>query len=168
MNVGRYCMINKWILKINFFIFFRRAQKRIFIEQLDLAKELGLPVILHCRMAHDEVIEILTDRQEKRGVVHCFTGTLEQAKKYVALGFYLGINGIIFKFNIDEVLHEIPLEHLVVETDCPYLTPAQEAGKRNEPMFIKHTIARIADIKGITFDEVANATTQNAKTLFGL
>ncbi len=144
---------------------FKEKQKQIFLQQLDLAKELNLPVILHCRMAHDDVIEIL-QTQNIKGVIHCFTGTLNQAKKYVELGFYLGINGIIFKFNIDEVIKNISLEKLVVETDCPYLTPIQEAGKRNEPIFIKHTIQKIAELKGISFEEVAQKTTENAKTLF--
>ena len=102
---------------------FKEKQKQVFLEQLDLAKELGLPVILHCRMAHDDVIEILRKQQASSGVVHCFTGTWEQAQKYMELGFYIGINGIIFKFNIDEVIKNCPLEKIVVETDCPYLTP---------------------------------------------
>jgi TatD DNase family protein len=147
---------------------FKEKQKQIFTEQLDLAKELNLPVILHCRMAHDDVIEILQARHESRGVIHCFTGTLEQAKKYVALGFYLGINGIIFKFNIDDVIKEIPLEKLVVETDCPYLTPPMAPEKRNQPLFIKYTMQKIADVKNISFDQVCEVTTANAKKLFGI
>ncbi len=147
---------------------FKEKQKWIFIQQLDLARELNLPVILHCRMAHDDVIEILKERGEKRGVIHCFTGTLEQAQKYIAMGFYIGINGIIFKFNIDDVIKNISLGNMVLETDCPYLTPAPEAGKRNEPIFIKHTIQKIAGLKGVTSEEVAQITTQNARRLFAL
>ncbi|MBI1866677.1 MAG: TatD family hydrolase [Candidatus Staskawiczbacteria bacterium] len=149
---------------------FKKKQKQVFLQQLELAKELNLPVILHCRMAHDDVIEILTLRQaqgkNQKGVIHCFTGTAEQAQKYMNMGFYLGINGIIFKFNIDEVIKNAPLEKLLVETDCPYLTPPQELGKRNEPIFIKHTIQRIAKLKGISFEEVADKTAQNARKLF--
>ena len=145
---------------------FKEKQKQVSIEQLDLAKELNLPLILHCRMAHDDVIEILQSRNENKGVIHCFTGNLEQAQKYVEMGFYIGINGIIFKFNIDEVIQKISLEKIVVETDCPYLTPAPEGSKRNEPMFIKHTIQKIADLKNITFQEVVEKTTQNARRLF--
>jgi len=145
---------------------FKEKQKKVFLEQLDLAKELNVPVILHCRMAHDDVIEILQTQEGITGVVHCFTGTLEQAKKYTALGFYLGFNGIIFKFNVDEVIKNIPLDNMLVETDCPYLTPPQEAGKRNEPMFIKHTIEKIAELRGVDFQEVAKKTTENAKKLF--
>ena len=93
---------------------FKDKQKQIFMQQLELAEELKLPVILHCRMAHDDVIDILNSKIKVKkskltGVVHCFTGTLEQAKKYINLGFYLGINGIIFKFNIDEVIKNVPL-----------------------------------------------------------
>ena len=147
---------------------FKEKQKEVFLQQLDLAKELSLPLILHCRMAHDDVIEILAARNEQRGVIHCFTGTWEQAQKYMDLGFCLGINGIIFKFNIDEVIRRAPLEKLVVETDCPYLTPEPEQGKRNEPLFIRHTIQRIAELKGMSADEVATATTVNAKKLFNI
>lgn len=156
---------------------FKVKQKQIFLEQLDFARELDLPVILHCRMAHDDVIEILKTQKLKGGVIHCFTGTLEQAKKYVELGFYIGINGIIFKFDVDEVIREIPLENIVVETDCPYLTPAPAAALtkagphgfvRNEPLYIKYTLEQIAKLKGVTFEEVCEKTTQNATRLFGI
>lgn len=145
---------------------FKEKQKQVFLQQLDLAKELGLPLILHCRVAHDDVIEILKSRNESKGVIHCFTGTWEQAQKYMEMGFYIGINGIIFKFSIDEVIKNAPLDKLVVETDCPYLTPKPEGDKRNEPIFIKHTIQRIAELKSISFEGVAQKTTENAKKLF--
>ena len=147
---------------------FKAKQKRIFQEQLDLAKELNLPVIFHCRMAHDDVIEILQNQKLAGGIIHCFTGTLEQAQKYIAMGFYIGLNGIIFKFNIDEVIKTISLDNIVVETDAPYLTPLPENGKKNEPIFIKHTIQKIAELKGVSFEEVVQKTTQNAKALFRL
>ncbi len=147
---------------------FKEKQKRIFLEQLNLAKELRLPVILHCRMAHDDVIEILATQQTVGGVIHCFTGALDQAQKYIAMGFYIGINGIIFKFNIDEVIKTISLDNMVVETDCPYLTPPMAEYKRNEPIFIKHTIERIAELKGVEFETVAKKTTENAKKLFNI
>jgi TatD DNase family protein len=146
---------------------FKKTQKQVFIQQLDLAKELHLPVILHCRMAHDDVIEILQS-YALQGVVHCFTGTLEQAQQYIALGFHLGMNGIMFKFNIDEVIKTVPMENLLLETDCPYLTPPQENGKRNEPIFVQHAIQKIAELKGLTPQAVADATTRNAQKLFGI
>ncbi len=145
---------------------FKEKQKQIFLQQLELARELHLPLILHCRMAHDDVIEILQSQPKTTGVIHCFTGTLEQAQKYIALGFYIGINGIIFKFNINETIKTIPLENMVVETDCPYLTPPMAEHKRNEPVFIKHTIQKIAKLKGVTVQDVCETTTQNAKKLF--
>lgn len=145
---------------------FKEKQKEVFIQQLDLAKELDLPVIIHCRMAHEDVLDILKDRN-LRGVIHCFTGTWDEAQKYLDLGFYIGINGIIFKFDIDEVIKKAPLDKILVETDCPYLTPTAEGkDKRNEPIFVKHVVQKIADLRGMTFDEIANKTTENAKKLF--
>ncbi len=145
----------------------KEKQKDMFLAQADLAAELDLPVIIHCRMAHDDMIAMLQTRKH-RGVIHCFTGTLEQAKKYVELGFYLGINGIIFKFDIDEVIKNIPLTHLLLETDCPYLTPPMAPQKRNEPVFMEYTIQKIAALKGVSTDEVADQTTQNAKKVFNI
>ena len=95
-------------------------------------------------------------------------GTLEDAQKFINLGFYIGINGIIDKLDQDEVVKNVPLDKIVVETDCPYLTPKAEDGKRNEPVFVKHVIQKIADLRGLSFDEVASATTQNAKKLFNI
>jgi len=146
---------------------FKELQKKVFVEQLDLASELNLPVIIHVRMAHGDVSEILSKRKNF-GVIHCFTGNWEEAQKYMELGFYLGINGIIDKLNLDEVIKKTPLDKILVETDCPYLTPKIEGDKRNEPLFVKHVAQKIADLKGISFDEVASATTQNAKKLFGI
>lgn len=142
-------------------------QKQVFLQQLDLAKELQVPVIIHCRAAHDDMIEMLKRHEGKiKGVVHCFTGTLKQAKAYMQLGFLLGINGIIFKFNIDNVIKEAPLDYLLVETDCPYLTPPGAPVQRNEPAFTTYVIQKIADLKGLSFSAVAEATTNNARQLF--
>lgn len=145
---------------------FKELQKQVFLQQLDMAEELNLPVIVHCRMAHEDVIQILKFKPKIKGVIHCFTGTAEQMRQYLKLGFYIGINGIIFKLNLDEIIKKCPLERILTETDCPYLTPSQENSKRNEPVFIKHVIKKIAELKGITFQEVVDATAKNAKTLF--
>lgn len=146
---------------------FKEKQKEILLQQLDFAEELNLPVILHCRMAHQDLINILKERKQIKGVIHCFTGTLEEAQQYIDLGFYIGINGIIFKFNIDEVIKTIPLERILTETDCPYLTPPIEGkDKRNEPIFIKHVVQKIADLRQMTPGEVVDKTTENAKRLF--
>jgi len=150
---------------------FKNLQKKVFIQQLELAEELNLPVIIHCRMAFEDVYEILLSRtsQNLRGVIHCFTGNWELAQKFIELGFYIGINGIIDKLDLKEVIEKTPLNRILVETDCPYLTPfAEGKDKRNEPIFVKHVIQKIADTKGLTFDQVASATTQNAKKLFGI
>jgi len=145
---------------------FKEKQKQVFLQQLDFAEELSLPVIIHCRMAHDDVLEILKTKKAK-GVIHCFTGGIKEFEQYLNLGFYIGLNGIIFKMDLDEVIKKCPLDKILVETDCPYLTPSAEGkDNRNEPIFVKHVIQKIADLKGLTFEEVAEATTQNAKMLF--
>ncbi|MBU3942873.1 TatD family hydrolase [Patescibacteria group bacterium] len=144
---------------------YKDKQKEIFIKQLDLAKELDLPIIIHCRMAHRDVLDILKDYNLK-GVIHCFTGNWEEAKRYLDLGFYVGMNGIMFKFDLKEVIEKTPLDKILLETDCPYLIPPQVPQKRNEPIFMKYTAEEIAKIKNITFREVAQTTVQNTKTLF--
>ncbi|MEK7482443.1 MAG: TatD family hydrolase [Patescibacteria group bacterium] len=155
-----------------------QKQKEVFLAQMRLAKELGLPVILHCRKAHEELSDILAKTMKQwshetmRGVVHCFTGSWKQAQQYLEMGLYLGFNGIIFKLDLDEVIAKTPLERILVETDCPFLTPPalrQAQGKgdeRNEPMNVKYVIQKIAEIKKTTFEQVAQITTQNAKILF--
>ena len=125
---------------------FKQKQKEVFIEQLKMAEELDLPVIIHCRMAHEDVLNILAN-QKARGTIHCFTGSWQEAQRYMDLGFYLGINGIIFKFDIDQVIKNAPLDRILVETDCPYLTPPAEGkNNRNEPIFVKHVVQKIAEI----------------------
>lgn len=145
---------------------FKEKQKAVFTAQLSLAQEVGLPAILHCRMAHDDTIAILKAQRGMRGVVHSFTGTIAQMQAYIAMGFYIGFNGIIFKLDLDSAIRACPLNHMLAETDCPYLTPPQEEGKRNEPLFITHTIKKIAGLKGISVESICGATTQNAKQLF--
>ncbi len=145
------------------YVLFKEKQKEAFLQQLELAKELDLPVIFHCRMAHNDLIEIINDKL--KGVVHCFTGDLQQAQKYLETGFYLGFNGIIFKMDLDEIIKKTPLDRILIETDCPYLTPPQEQG-RNEPLYVKYVAEKIARVKDQTFEEIIKITTQNAKTLF--
>ncbi len=142
---------------------FKEKQKEVFLQQLELVKELDLPVIFHCRMAHNDLIEIINSKL--RGVVHCFTGNLQQAQKYLEMGFYLGFNGIIFKMNLDEIIKKIPLDRVLIETDCPYLTPPQEEG-RNEPLYVKHVAEKVAKIKELSYKEISQITTENAKKLF--
>jgi len=144
---------------------FKEKQRAVLEKQINLAQDLNLPVIFHCRMAHDELIEILSRRDGVRGTIHCFTGTWTQAQKYLAMGFFLGINGIIFKVDINETIKKAPFDRILIETDCPYLTPPPENG-RNEPIFVKHMAEKIAKIKELSYEEVAETTTQNAKKLF--
>ena len=155
---------------------FKEKQRSGFCQQLNLAQELNLPVIFHCRMAHDDLIKILADSQNSNkstgvdllpsGVVHCFTGNWEQAEEYMNMGFYLGFNGIIFKLNLDEIIEKTPLDKILIETDCPYLIPPPFSGKRNEPLYVKYVAERIAKVKNLDLKEIAKITTENAKKLF--
>jgi len=153
---------------------FKKEQRKLLLEQLEMAKELDLPVIYHCRKAHDDLIEILKEFKGIKGVVHCFTGKWRQAKEYLEMGLYLGFNGIIYKLDLDKIIEKTPVEKILIETDCPYLTPlpavalAKAGSKdvRNEPIFVKYIAQDIAKIKNIDFQEVTEATTQNAKKLF--
>jgi TatD DNase family protein len=153
------------------------AQRKAFLGQLNLARELDLPIVIHCREAYDDCLEILkdfygsepADSSRPRGVLHCWFGTIDQAKESVALGFLLGIGGACTFKKADElhrVVSEIPLEYLVLETDAPFMAPVPYRGKRNEPAFLTHVIARIAELKGITAEEVDKTTTANAKRLY--
>jgi len=154
---------------------FKNLQKDVLLKQLDLAQELKLPIIFHCRSAHQDLIEILKLKRQNsklQGVLHCFTGDMEQAKEYLDLGLSLGFNGIIFKSipgtDWQEIISKTPLDRILTETDAPYLTPLQEAGKRNEPIFVKHVVQEIAKIKKLSYEEIAIQTTKNAKTLFNI
>ncbi len=145
----------------------QKFQKQRFEEQLALAKEINKPVVIHCREAHKDMLQILTN--DYRGVIHSFTGNLEEAKKYLDLGFYLGFNGIItFANQYDEIVKYSPLENILLETDAPYLTPEPFRGKRNEPLYVKYVAQKIADLKGLSYSQVAEKTFENTKKLFGI
>lgn len=142
-------------------------------RQVALAKELALPLIIHDREAHADVMEVLTEASPfpAGGVMHCYSGDRELAKAVMSLGFFLSIPGVVTFAKADilqSVAREIPLESLLVETDAPYLAPVPYRGKRNEPAYVLHTIAKIAALRGIAPDEVARQTTANAVTLFKL
>lgn len=156
---------------------FKQKQKELLLEELKLAKELDLPVIFHCRLAHQDLIEILTSQLtthnlQLRGAIHSFVGSLEQLQKYLNFGFYIGYNGIIFKdiegINFEEIIKNTPLEKTLIETDCPYLAPPEFGKERNEPLAVRYVAQEIAKIKNTTFEKVAKITTQNAKELFKL
>jgi len=149
---------------------FKQKQKELLLKELKLAEELNLPVIFHCRMAFDDLIDILqgSDPCKLNGVIHCFTGNWKMAKKFLNLGFYLGFNGIIFKLDLDEIIKKTPLDRILIETDCPYLTPPNLGKERNDPLGVKFVAERIAEIKNVGFDKIAEITTENAKRLFKL
>jgi len=147
------------------YVSFKEKQKEVFLKQLDLAKELNLPIIFHCRMAHQDLLKIINS--ELRGVIHCFTGTWEQAQKYLDMGFYLGFNGIIFKTALDEIIKKTPLGRILIETDCPFLTPPPKQG-RNEPIYVKYVAEKIAKLKGLSHGEIVQITTKNARQLFDI
>jgi TatD DNase family protein len=138
--------------------------------QLELAKKFELPFVIHCRESIDETIELIEplNNDKLQGVFHCFTGSLKQAKKITEMGFNLGIGGVATFKNggLEEVLEKIPLDKLMLETDSPYLAPVPYRGKRNEPSYIKLVCERIANIKNISIDEVANVTSQTSLKLF--
>ncbi|MVX67134.1 YchF/TatD family DNA exonuclease [Clostridium chromiireducens] len=128
------------------------VQKDAFRKQMNLAKELGLPVVIHDRDAHSDTLEIMKEFPEVTGVIHCFSGSVEFAKECIKLGYYIGFTGVITFKNakkIIEVAKEIPLERILVETDCPYMAPEPNRGKRNKSDYIEYIITRIAEIKEI-------------------
>jgi len=147
---------------------FKEKQKDLFLTQLRLAKELNLPLILHCRKAHDDLIELVNP--QVKGVIHCFTGNLQQLDKFLQMGFYIGFNGIIFKpikeIDFESIIKKTPLERILIETDCPYLTPPNFPEKRNNPLGVKLIAEKIANIKNISFEKLARTATENAKVLF--
>jgi TatD DNase family protein len=147
-------------------------QKEAFRTQIAWAKQLDLPIVIHCREAFDEIFEILCELKDEklRGIFHCFSGTLEQAEKVIKLGFYLGIGGVLTYKNsgLDQVVAKIPLEHIVLETDSPYLTPVPFRGKPNESSYLVYVAQKLADIKQISIEDIAEITTQNSRLVFGI
>ncbi|MGI6239880.1 MAG: TatD family hydrolase [Christensenellales bacterium] len=153
----------------------REVQREIFTRQLLLAHELGKPVQLHVREAHGDTIEILRDLAAQgklpAGIMHCYTGSWESAKVYLSLGLYISLAGTVTFKNapkLAEVAAHVPLDRLLVETDCPFMAPVPLRGKRNEPAFIVHTVARIAAICEVDAAHVARATYENACRVFGV
>ena len=151
---------------------FLKEQQDAFRIQIQWAKEKKWPIVIHCREAFDEIFEILEQEvdDDLRGIFHCFTGNLEQAEKAISFNMKLGIGGVVtFKHGkIDQFLNQISLEHIVLETDSPYLAPKPYRGKRNESSYIRYIIDTLATIYGKDFDEIAQITTQNSKDIFGI
>jgi len=148
-------------------------QLKIFKRQLEIANDLNLPVIIHDRDAHDDVLAILKKmgKGQKKGVIHCFSGNTDLAKAFIELGYYISIPGTVtYKkaTQVKEVASRIPLEYILVETDAPFLAPVPHRGKRNEPLFVNFTAQEIARLRNCDLEEIASATSRNAKELFGI
>lgn len=147
-------------------------QKNAFRTQVQWAKELNLPIDIHCREAFTELFELLEELHDDKlfGVLHCFTGSLEQANWAIELGFALGIGGVVTfkKAGLDQVVKEIDLKHLVLETDAPYLAPVPFRGKENESSYLTYIAKKVADLHQISIEKVAEITTENSKRIFGI
>lgn len=151
---------------------FLKEQQESFRFQIGLAKKYKLPIVIHCREAFDEVFEILEEQKsdELFGIFHCFTGDFEQAQRAIALNMKLGIGGVVTFKNgkIDQYLNQVDLKHIVLETDSPYLAPVPYRGKRNESAYTVLVAQKLAQIYGISVEEVAEITTKNSKDIFGV
>jgi TatD DNase family protein len=176
--------VKDWLDKRNFFAVgeigidlfwdktFLKQQQEAFKQQITWAKEKKLPIVIHCRDAFDEVFDVLEETKDESlfGIFHCFTGTLEQAKKAISYNMKLGIGGVVTFKNgkIDQFLHEIPIKHIVLETDSPYLSPTPYRGKRNESSYLIEILKRMSEIYNLSEKEIAKITTQNSKEVFGV
>jgi len=148
------------------------VQRKAFEAQINLAREMDLPIVVHDRDAHQEVLQTLKDYRGKiRGVIHCFSGSLEMARQCVGLQFMISIAGPVTFPNarkLHELAKEIPLSHLLLETDCPWLAPLSKRGRRNEPAYVFEIAEKIAKIRNMSLEDLAKATSDNAKRLFGI
>lgn len=151
----------------------REVQLKRFREQIQFARELGLPIVVHDREAHKETLEILKSEKAENcgGIIHCFSGDYEMAKACIEMGFFISIPGsITFKSaeRFQEVIKQIPLQSLLIETDAPFLAPVPFRGKRNEPSYVRYTAQKIAEIKKVSFEKLAEVTTENALRVYRL
>lgn len=168
-----YCAVGEIGMDLYWDKTFIEAQKKAFRMQVEWAKELNLPIVIHARDAFDEIFEIVDEMNDEilRGVFHCFTGSLDQANHILGYGgFKLGIGGVLTYKNakIDEVIREISLDHLILETDSPYLPPVPYRGKRNESAYLLHIAEKLADVHGVTLKDIEERTSMNAIELFNL
>lgn len=151
---------------------FVKEQEEAFRLQIEWSLQYNLPIVIHTRNAMQETINIVKEYAPRgaRGIFHCFSGSLESAREIIKTGFYLGIGGVVTypKAGLAEVLEQINLEHLVLETDAPYLTPVPFRGKRNESSYLTYVVEKIAAAKNVSVEDVARATTANAEKIFGL
>lgn len=148
----------------------KEEQKRVLREFVRIADEVGKPMIIHCWDAYDDLLKLFDEAMpEKRGIVHSFIGSHKTAKRFLERGWMIGVNGIAtYSDSYDRLIREVPLESIVVETDCPYLAPVPHKGERNEPLFVRLVAEKVASAKDVPFEEVAETTSRNARRLFGL
>ncbi len=149
----------------------REAQRSAFRQQMGLARELGKPVVIHDRDAHEEVLKILREEKAREvgGILHCFSGSWEMAREAIKMGFYISFAGPVTYKNarrLPEGARQVPVDRLLIETDCPYLTPEPYRGRRNEPLYVTLVAEKMAELRGIELEELAVATLSNARTLF--
>lgn len=172
LECNMYIGVGKVGLDFYWDLTFEKQQLDAFETQLDWAKQLHLPLSIHCRNAFDKMVKILEKKQDGglRGIMHCFTGTEDEAIVYLDLGFHLGLGGVTTYKNcgVKDFLPRLSLDRIVLETDAPYLAPVPCRGKRNEPAFLVHTAQKIADVLQIPVEELAAVTTANSKALFRL
>ncbi|MDO4783189.1 MAG: TatD family hydrolase [Capnocytophaga felis] len=171
MDKHSFCAIGEIGIDLYWDKTFLKEQQEAFRWQIQLAKKHNLPIVIHCRDAFDEIFEVLeTEKDEKLfGIFHCFTGTEEQAQKAIGYNLKLGIGGVVTFKNgkIDTFLNKIDLEHIVLETDSPYLAPVPYRGKRNESAYIIEVLKKVASLYQLPLEEVAHITTENSKKIFG-
>ena len=164
----------KFQFKIQNYENFKELQQEVFLKHIKLADKIKKPLIIHCRDAHNDLINILTINREllidnRAGIMHFFTGTLEQAQRYIDLGFYISFSGVItFTDAYDDIVKNLPLDRILIETDAPYVTPTSYRGKRNESSYVIEVAKKIAEIKEISLEEVAEKTAQNARIVFNI
>ena len=175
-------VVAEWLAKRKFYavgeigldyhwdITFKEQQKEVFAAQIDLALQYGLPIVIHSRESTGDCIDMVATKQNGslKGIFHCFGGTLEEARRVADLGFYLGIGGVVTykKTNLPEVIRDLGLQHIVLETDAPYLAPAPHRGRRNESSFIPVIAQKVAEVLDCPIEEVARITTANAALIF--
>ena len=172
-NVPRFCAVGEIGIDLYWDKSHFAEQQQAFRQQIALAKEYGLPIVIHTRSSFDETFDIVSEMNDDslKGIFHCFSGNVEQAEKVLALGgFKLGIGGVVtFKNSgLDKVVEAVGLEHMVLETDAPYLAPVPHRGKRNESAYVRIVAEKVAALKNIPVEEVARVTTENALKLFGV
>lgn len=148
----------------------KNKQKETFLQGIKLANEVEKPVVVHCWDAYDDILEILRNQDvEKKGIIHSFVGGYKTARKFTELGYKIGLNGVVtYAEDFNRLIKELDIKDIVLETDCPYLAPVPHKGERNEPVFVQYVAEKIARIKEISVDKVAEITTDNAKKLFNL